>query len=160
MPILDQERHLLQQGIPFNVQLDNSPEVSRKCMPLYSKSKQVEIRPFQCETCSRRFKLKSHLKQHQLVHSASAPRHRCYDVNCSRVFKRLSAMRDHFESHHRHMARYNCIWPGCTNSYQGRSNLIIHQRKHTGDRPFPCSLCFKAFSSKGNLKKHARQHTK
>lgn len=154
MPIFDQERHLLRKGIAFNVQLDHSFEVSRKCIPLFQNFKQVEIRPFECNNCSRRFKLKSHLKQHQLVHSASAPRHRCYDVECKRVFKRMSAMRDHFESHHMRRARYSCIWPGCTNSYQGKSNLIIHQRKHTGDRPFTCSICHKAFSSKGNLKKH------
>ena len=40
----------------------------------------------------------------------------------------------------------------CKRSYSSASALHIHFRTHTGERPFKCSVCGKAFTTKGNLK--------
>ncbi|KAL4617778.1 hypothetical protein GN956_G20770 [Arapaima gigas] len=52
---------------------------------------------------------------------------------------------------------HRCVLCGKTFSRIG--NLRIHQRCHTGEKPYRCMQCGRCFSHAGNLKKHKRVHT-
>ncbi|XP_075207152.1 zinc finger protein 181-like isoform X1 [Anomaloglossus baeobatrachus] len=52
---------------------------------------------------------------------------------------------------------YSCS--ECGKRCARKANLAKHQKTHTGEKPFSCSECGKCFSEKSNLVKHQRTHT-
>ncbi|XP_026233967.1 sal-like protein 1a isoform X2 [Anabas testudineus] len=46
----------------------------------------------------------------------------------------------------------------CRKCFSSCSALQIHERTHTGEKPFACSICGRAFTTKGNLKVHMGTH--
>ncbi|CAI9565214.1 unnamed protein product [Staurois parvus] len=50
------------------------------------------------------------------------------------------------------------ICPTCTKNFSSASALQIHERTHTGEKPFACTICGRAFTTKGNLKVHVGTH--
>jgi len=94
--------------------------------------------------------------------------------HCPRSFKRQDTLRRHMQAFHPHAAaletdetpdnsarkritkRRDC--PYCGLSFPV-TTLTIHIRRHTGDNPYKCSQCEKAFPRSQDLSLHMRQHT-
>ena len=60
--------------------------------------------------------------------------------------------------------RYICKWVDassgnqCNLAFNERSNLKVHIRIHTKDKPYECKFCNKKFSVIGNRNDHQRRH--
>ncbi|XP_025417113.1 PR domain zinc finger protein 13 [Sipha flava] len=46
----------------------------------------------------------------------------------------------------------------CNRGFLNKSNIKVHLRTHTGEKPFRCEVCQKAFRQKAHLIKHAQIH--
>ncbi|KAM4709695.1 zinc finger and BTB domain-containing protein 49 [Discoglossus pictus] len=65
-----------------------------------------------------------------------------------------SAVDEQGPSSHKH-----CACNVCGKGFKHPSNLELHKRSHTGEKPFECSVCGKHFSQAGNLQTHLRRHS-
>ncbi|XP_055757407.1 zinc finger and SCAN domain-containing protein 21-like [Salvelinus fontinalis] len=77
--------------------------------------------------------------------------------DCGKIFYRKRKLRWHRRLIHTGEKPYCCSL--CHRAFSLRKNLKHHQRAHTGEKPYHCKDCGKQFHCNGKLTTHMRFHT-
>ncbi|XP_075818514.1 GDNF-inducible zinc finger protein 1 isoform X1 [Microtus pennsylvanicus] len=111
---------------------------------------------YRCDTCGQTFANRCNLKSHQR-HVHSSERHFPCEL-CAKKFKRKKDVKRHvLQVHEGGGERHRCDL--CGKGLSSKTSLRMHERTHTGDRPYGCTKCEAKFSQPSALKTHMRIHT-
>uniref|UniRef100_A0A8D0N6B6 GDNF-inducible zinc finger protein 1 n=2 Tax=Sus scrofa TaxID=9823 RepID=A0A8D0N6B6_PIG len=109
-----------------------------------------------CDTCGQTFANRCNLRGHQRHVHSSERRFPC--ELCGKKFKRKKDVKRHVvQVHEGGGERHQC--QQCGKGLSSKTALRLHERTHTGHRPYGCPECQAAFSQPSALKTHLRIHT-
>jgi len=119
----------------------------------------LENKGNKCKVCNKVFKFRTHLINHENTHIKPF---KC--GLCNENFADDNKLASHELNVHGELINgfgvsnslMKCSY--CPKVFPAKSQLILHERTHTKERPFQCSQCHKKFSAKCNLTAHERIH--
>ncbi|KAK9310075.1 hypothetical protein QLX08_000528 [Tetragonisca angustula] len=119
---------------------------------------------YTCSICTHRCKSMSELKSHRKTHTEQDIENiskRCIDKtiwkckSCSRIFSTRAVLLNHEHIHKKDRISIDCNICG---KKLARSRLI-HERIHTGERPYVCKICKMEYRCSSNLNQHMKIHS-
>ena len=108
-----------------------------------------------CDQCSKSYVHHMDLKNHQIRH-AGQKQFICKE--CGKEFWTKRILTRH-QRLHPNLTKTSVMCTYCSKLCTTVTQLRIHERLHTGEKPYMCDICQSTFSTREQLKLHKRQHT-
>lgn len=111
-------------------------------------------RSFECSSCPKRFQGSHDLRKHTRTHTDERP---FVCDECQQAFRQAGTLKNHITAIHCKMREFfQC--PECGKTFALKERLRLHQRTHTGEKPYACEFCGKRFARGGQRVQHLRVH--
>ncbi|XP_060069422.1 uncharacterized protein LOC132549501 [Ylistrum balloti] len=112
---------------------------------------QMHKNKFPCTECQEMFKSRRQREEHMAIKHNLPSLFKC--KHCEEKFADVKALRVHAKSH-----VTPCICEFCGKSYPRRTDLIMHRRTHTKEKPIKCNDCGRGFARASTLLSHKLTH--
>ena len=109
-----------------------------------------------CQLCSFKSKWKTGLKKHLRQKHTDTGRQKSICNICGIYLSCQNDVSRHVKEVHDRSVSYQCSY--CAKSFHKKANMKVHLNIHTGEKPYSCVLCGRAFGGASNLYHHKKKH--
>ncbi|XP_028176733.1 zinc finger protein 782-like isoform X2 [Ostrinia furnacalis] len=106
---------------------------------------------YKCGTCNKEFRMKATYQSHMRFHT-----NYCVCEACGKRCRNNNQLQEHKRARHGLGRIHKCAY--CEYSAATKEALTIHERRHTGERPYVCDHCGATFHRRSNLVQHIAIH--
>ncbi|NXX80689.1 ZN692 protein, partial [Urocolius indicus] len=83
----------------------------------------------------------------------------CDFEGCGKIFSNRQYLNHHKKYQHVHQKTFTCSEPSCGKSFNFKKHLKEHEKLHSDKRDYICEFCARSFRTSSNLIIHRRIHT-
>ncbi|XP_071957869.1 uncharacterized protein [Antedon mediterranea] len=145
---------------PFKCHMCAYSCVTQSDMRIHMK-RHLGIKDFKCSECdyaaSKHSLLRKHVQRHRREKGLEELQYQCDE--CGKKYVSLDGLRLHIKSVHENNKPFVCTYDNCKYAAVSNSELEIHIRTHTKEKPFLCTQCGYKAGNKNRLRRHMITHS-